>query len=124
MGTTSAATFTTDDERALIYTILGLSAEQMKDYKTAIEQIDKKLAIYRERKDAAAEAAFLNNAGYLHHLNGDYQLAWNAFLQSSEICENEKHSNGVIINAMNLAKMVTRFNNPVSDPSRTTDKRR
>ncbi len=103
----SARSFTTEDEEALIYSIFGDSYTLGKDYESAIPFILKKIEIFRKRKDAAAEAIFYNNLGYLYFLRGDYKKAWNYFHSSLRVCEKNNIHQGIIENCLNLSRIVS-----------------
>ncbi len=106
MGSGTAYGFTAQDERALIYSIIGASFGADKDYLQAIRYLEQKLAIYQKKKNFAAQAAFLNNLGYLHFLRGDYQSAWSSFSGSLEICSKSSLNFGVLNNSLNLGQLV------------------
>jgi CHAT domain-containing protein/Tol biopolymer transport system component len=106
MGSAAASGFTTRDEKALIYSIIGTSFAEDKDYADAIHNLDEKLKIYHKRKDYAAEASFYNNLGYLYFLRGDYPAAWLNFSQSLKICTEQLLFFGSINNSLNLGQLV------------------
>jgi CHAT domain-containing protein/Tol biopolymer transport system component len=105
MGTISSAQFTTKDEKAVLYTILGSGFEDEKDYTNAIEYLQKKKELYFNSKDATAVAAFLNNIGYLYYLKGDYQSSWNSFKESIVLCEKDNIEYGILTNTLNMARL-------------------
>ncbi len=105
IGSSAAFGFTTEEERALIYTILGRSLAIEKDFSGAIDYFEKKLIIYQKRKDQRAVAAFLNNIGYLLALKGDLPAAWDKFNQSLELCEEKSIVNGIAVNCVNLGQL-------------------
>ncbi|MBN2411351.1 CHAT domain-containing protein [candidate division KSB1 bacterium] len=111
MGTGAALKFTTEDEKALVYSILGTSHSLEKNYSEAIDFFEKKREIYKKRKDYEAVATFLNNIGYLYFLKGDYSNSWSSFLESYEICKKREIIRGIIVNSTNLAKIVLSMNN-------------
>lgn len=102
--------FTTADEKALLFTIMGESYEMQKDYGQAIQFLEKKIALYREREDRWSESVFLNNAAYLYYLKGEPQKAWNSFKLSLEICEKEGITQGVVLNALSLGRIMSGLN--------------
>lgn len=106
MGSGTASGFTSQDERALIYSIIGASFSADKDYSQATRYLEEKLKIYQKKKNFAAEASFLNNLGYLHFLRGDYPSAWSNFSQSLEICRQNLLNFGALNNSLNLGQLV------------------
>ena len=106
MGGTSAAGFTLDDERALVFTILGQSFQEQKEYSNAIRFMKQKLKIFQKRRDYKAQATFLNNIGYLYFLAGDYSQAWDYFVTSLALCEKQQLDAGILKNSINLASVV------------------
>ncbi len=106
MGSGTASGFTSQDERALIYSIIGASFSADKDYSQAIQYLEEKLKIYQKKKNLTAEASFLNNLGYLHFLRGDYQSAWTNFSRSLEICSKQLLNFGALNNSLNLGQLV------------------
>ncbi|NOY60692.1 MAG: tetratricopeptide repeat protein, partial [Calditrichaeota bacterium] len=105
MGASSGGQLTTDEERAFTFTILGEGYEGEKEYSTAIDYFNKKLALFKKRKDHNAVATFLNNIAVLYFLKADYQSSWDYFLQSLEICEDKKIRQGIFSNSLNLSKV-------------------
>ncbi len=106
LATNSVTQFTTKDEKAVIYTIMGSGYQGEKNYNSAIEYLDKKLQLYHPQKDAALVAGILNNIGYLYFIKGDLPNAWDYFVKSLEICDKEDVSFGYITNTMNLSRIV------------------
>lgn len=105
IGGSAAFGFTAVEERALVYTIIGNILVETKRYEEAIRENEKKLALYRKRKDARAEAAVLNNLGYLQLLKGDPLSAWHHFERSYDLCLKQKVVAGVVVNAINLGQL-------------------
>ena len=101
--------FTTDEERALVYSIMANAYVQQKKFTMALKYYDKKLDIYHKRDDRVAEAIFLNNIGYLHYKNEDYAQAWNYFEKSLRICKKEDLTAGVLSNVINLGSLGVLF---------------
>ncbi|MBN2011100.1 CHAT domain-containing protein [candidate division KSB1 bacterium] len=95
--------FTTEEEMALVYSILADAYIQQKNYEKAIEYYEKKLAIYTERKDFTAQAIFHNNIGYLYYLSRNYQQAWNRYRLSLKLCDEHELVPGYLSNAINIA---------------------
>ncbi len=110
MASGAALKLTTNDERALVFSILGNSYARDKNYNEAISYLQKKMELYKKRKDYEANATFLNNIGFLYFLKGDYTNSWDYFLQSFEISKKRDIKRGVIINSTNLAKIVLALN--------------
>jgi CHAT domain-containing protein/Tfp pilus assembly protein PilF len=104
-ASTAAGGFTTDEEKALIYSIIGQSNLGQKSVKDAIYYLEKKLKIFRHRKDKIAEAIFLNNIAYLHYLDFNYGSAWEYYEKSYGICNKEKNVPGMLINIINIGSL-------------------
>ncbi len=113
LGGSAAFGFTTEEERALVYTILANVLVEEKRYEEAIAENEQKLALYRRRKDRRAEAAVLNNLGYLQVVKGDLAAAWKHFELSYRLCEREKVVAGVAVNAINLAQLALLMGDPL-----------
>ena len=107
---TAAGGFTTDEEIALIYSILGNAALGQRNVDHAIAFLEKKLEIYKEKKDRIAEAIFLNNLGYLNYLKADFSEAWDQFYHSYQICRKEEILPGQIMNGVNLSAIAVLVN--------------
>lgn len=107
MGAKSLIGFTTDDERALLFSIFGESHQLNKAYDDAIPFYQKKLALFEKRKDYVAMATFHNNIGYLYYLKGDYVNAWESFVQSLRICEKYRMIDGYILNSLSMGRVVS-----------------
>lgn len=99
--------FTTADEKALLFTIIGESYEQLKDFDQAIRFLEKKIALYRERSDRWSESIFLNNVGYLYYLKGDPRQAASFFKRSLELSEKEGITQGIVLNSLSLGRLTT-----------------
>ncbi|MBD3288804.1 tetratricopeptide repeat protein, partial [candidate division KSB1 bacterium] len=97
--------FTTDEETALVYSIMADAYLQQTNYEKVIEYHQKKLTIYRERKDKFAEAIFLNNIGYFYYRSEKYNQALDYFARSLTICKGENLTAGIISNIINLGAL-------------------
>ena len=104
-ASTAAEGFTTDEETALIYSIIGQSNLSQKSVKEAIYYLEKKKEIFKKRKDKVAEAIFLNNIGYLYYLDFNYGSAWEYYEKSYRICLKEKNVPGMLINIINIGSL-------------------
>ncbi len=102
---TAAGGFTTEEEEALIYAILGQSALGERSIDDALIFLKKRLEIYRKRKDKIAEAIFLNNIGYLSLFDFKLEHAWQYFESSFSICKKENNISGMMINLINLGSL-------------------
>jgi len=123
-ASTAAAGFTTDEERALIYSIIGQSNLGQKSVKEAMFYLEKKLKIYRDKKDRVAEAIFLNNIGYLYFLDFDYGKAWEYYKKSYKICNKEDNFPGKIINILNIGNLGILINKLSLLPQNSSDHKR
>lgn len=118
IGGSAAFGFTTVEEKALVYTILGNVLVESHRYEEAIQQNAQKLALYQRRKDRLAEAAVLNNLGYLYLLKGDLAAAWRHFDRSYELCVKGKVVAGIAVNAINLGQLALLMSDPaLLDPA-------
>ncbi|HDP99429.1 MAG TPA: CHAT domain-containing protein, partial [bacterium] len=104
-GSTAAEGFTTDEEVALIYSILGQAAYGQRSIGGAIDYLEKRLEIYQKRKDSLAEAILLNNIAYLNYIDCDYQAAWYYYEQSLQRSRKAKNLPGTLTNMLNLATL-------------------
>lgn len=113
---TAAGGFTTEEEEALIYAILGQSALGDRSIEKAITFLKKRLAIYRKRKDKIAEAVFLNNIAYLYFFDFKFENAWKYFESSMQICKKEDNFSGMLINLINLGSLGVLINKAGNQP--------
>ncbi len=107
MGMNSLKSFTTEDERALIFSIFADSYQRNKEYSSAISYVEKKVELFHGRKDYRAEATFYNNLGYIHFLRGDYLRAWEYYRRSLGLCEKYAIADGVIRNTLNMGRIAS-----------------
>jgi len=120
-ASTASEGFTTDEEKAFIYSIMGQAALENRSIPGAIHFLNKKIELYQKNKDKIAEAIFLNNIGNLYYWDSNYASAWDYFERSLKICKKEENIPGMLVNILNLAslgvilnKMKTaQFNSPV-----------
>ncbi len=110
MGVNSLKSFTTEDERALLFSIFADSYQQSREYDTAIDFVRKKSAIFHKRKNYRAEATFENNLAYIFYLKGDYAEAWHHYGRSLQLCQEYKIADGVIQNSINLGRLASGMN--------------
>ncbi len=108
IGTASLKGLTTDDERALLYTIISESYIRMRRYEQAIEFYRQKLDIYEKYKDKTPKAAFLNHLARLYYYKGDAETAFQYYLQSLQICRDQDLIYGYTINSLNLAELMAK----------------
>ncbi len=106
IGTASLKGLTTDDERALLYTIISESYIHLRRYEQAIDFYQQKMEIYEQYKDKSPKAAFLNHLARLYFLKGDYETAFQYYLQSLGICEEYDLIYAYCINSLNLAELM------------------
>ena len=118
MGSGSSGGFTTDEERALVHTIMGFNYSEKKDYPNAVNYFEKKLSIYQKLGDKRAEAAFLNNIAHFYYLQGNYKSAWQYFENSLQICKKEKFEGGILTNSLNLGRIAVTISIREEVPSR------
>ncbi|MFZ5516326.1 MAG: CHAT domain-containing protein [Candidatus Zhuqueibacterota bacterium] len=112
-ASTAAEGFTTDEEVALLYSIIGNAHLTKRSIDGALLYMEKKLHIYREREDRLAEAIILNNMGYLNYIDFRYDLAWQHFKKSLLLCNEEKNVPGALANIYNLGRLgvfISNFN--------------
>ena len=107
MGANSLKNFTTEDERALLYSIFAETYTRQKEYGSAISFYQKKIDIFHKRKDYRAEATFYNNLGYIYYLRGDHSSAWDNYRRSQQLCEKYRIPEGVVQNSLNLGRLAS-----------------
>jgi len=105
-GAASVNGFSTRDERALIYSILGSSYRELKTYAAAIDYMQKKLQLNDKNQDPQVRATFFNNLGYLHFLDGNFSQARINFERSLSLCKENKLNYGWITNCVNLCRLI------------------
>jgi CHAT domain-containing protein/Tol biopolymer transport system component len=110
MGVNSLKSFTTEDERALLFSIFADSYQESKNYSAAITFVQKKIDLFHKRKNYRAEATFANNLGYIYYLKGDYAQAWRQYVRSLALCKEYKISDGIIQNSLNLGRIASGLN--------------
>ncbi|MBN1352208.1 CHAT domain-containing protein [candidate division KSB1 bacterium] len=102
---TASEGFTTDEEYAVVYSIMGKSHANVQQFRKAIEYEKQKLQIYIKLENKHAEAIIRNNIGILHYIIGDFQGAWDYFESSLELSENYGYYDGAIANIVNLCAL-------------------
>lgn len=107
IGAKSVLYFSTDEEEAILYTILAATFQKERQFDKALALYEKKLAIYEQRHDYDAQAIFQNNIAYLYFVMGDYDNAWQWFVNSYGMCNKTKNINGQMINIANAAHLVS-----------------
>ncbi len=98
--------FTTDDDRAFLFTIMGKSYKELSDFDNAIEYFNQKWKLWQKHDDPGVRATILNYLGYLYYLKGDYHFSWQSFLRSREMCEKNEIHDGLFTNTLNLGILV------------------
>ncbi len=118
VGAKSVLQLTTDEEEAILYSILASTYQNERLYQRAISFYEKKLKIYEQRFDYEAQAIFLNNIAYLFFLQGDYDNAWYKFTESFWLANKKTKSLGIqLLNITNAANVwLTMAKEP--DPSK------
>ncbi|MBN1466177.1 CHAT domain-containing protein [candidate division KSB1 bacterium] len=106
VGAKSILQLSTDEEEAILYTILAEAFRQDRQFESAIAFYEKKLKIYEERFDYNAQAIFQNNMAYLYFVKGDYDNAWKWFTNSYWMCRSAKNVGGQLLNIANAAHVV------------------
>jgi tetratricopeptide (TPR) repeat protein/Tol biopolymer transport system component len=120
MATPGVEGLTTQDERALLYSILGESHKSLDQFDEAINQYQLKKDLYEK---GPGRANVLNALGVVSFLKGEYRKAWHYFERSYRICRRENIAIGQIHNATNLIHLALRMptlsaeRNPVSADS-------
>lgn len=97
IGAKSALQLTTDEEEAILYSILASTFQDEQQYLKAISFFQKKLEIYQQRFDYEAQAIFKNNIGYLYFLQGDYEQAWYEMTESYWFAQKKLKNIGIQI---------------------------
>ncbi|MBN1561753.1 CHAT domain-containing protein [candidate division KSB1 bacterium] len=106
IGAKSILQLSTDEEEAILYTILAETFRQDRQFDDAIAFYEKKLKIYEQRFDYNAQAIFQNNMAYLYFIKGDYDNAWKWFTNSYWMCRSAKNIGGQLLNITNAAHVV------------------
>jgi Tol biopolymer transport system component/tetratricopeptide (TPR) repeat protein len=102
--------FTTDDDRAFLFTIMGKSYKELSDFDNAIEYFNQKWRLWQKHDDPGVRATILNYLGYLYYLKGDYRFSWQSFMRSRELCEKNEIYDGLFTNTLNLGILVKSLN--------------
>ncbi|MBN1482766.1 CHAT domain-containing protein [candidate division KSB1 bacterium] len=106
IGAKSVLHFSTDEEEAILYSILAATFRQERQFDKALALYKKKLAIYEQRHDYEAQAIFQNNIAYLYFIMGDYHNAWSWFVNSYAMCNKTKNINGQMLNIANAGHLL------------------
>lgn len=104
-ASTAAEGFTTEEEIALLYSIIGNAKLTKRSIAGGISYLEKKLEIYSKRKDKLAQAVILNNIGYLYYVDFQYESAWENFKKSLVLCKKENNIPGSLANIYNLGRL-------------------
>jgi len=104
IGGASSEGLTKADEAALVYGLIGRSAEALKDFDTASGYEEKRLVIARGRKDRLAERISLNRLGRLRFDQRQYAAAWLNFSEVRRLAIDKKDEQGRYVAAQNLAE--------------------
>lgn len=107
---TASEGFTTDEEFAMIYSIMEKTHANTHRLQHAIHYAKKKLHIYRKLENKQAEAIIQNNIGILYYLIGDFQQAWQRFESSFRLCDKAEFYDGALINIIDLAALALTLN--------------
>ncbi|MEJ2627021.1 MAG: CHAT domain-containing protein, partial [bacterium] len=103
IGGASSEGFTPADELALVYGLISKSLEYQNSIFKAIEYENKRLEIFKKRKDKLAERVGYNRLGSLYYKISEFDKAWNNFYTSLLICRDYEDSEGSRINSLNLS---------------------
>ncbi|MBN1896059.1 CHAT domain-containing protein [bacterium] len=105
IGAASAEGLTKAEEAALIYGLKSKSYESLRETRPAIEEEKKRREIFRKRKDRLAERISLLRIGVLHFQAGEYDAAWDAFLEVWLNSEKKNDLEGYWTSALNLSSV-------------------
>jgi len=107
IGGALAEGFTLADEAAMTYGLISRSEETLKRYDRAVAYEEKRLSMFRNRKDRFAERISLNRLGLLYYKSADYDKAWEYFVLSLEASKKKKVNDavGMFVNAVNLGNV-------------------
>jgi CHAT domain-containing protein/Tfp pilus assembly protein PilF len=99
--------FTLADEAAMVWGLISRSSEDLKRMDDAVAYEQKRLSLFRKRKDGFAERISLNRLGLLYYKSSRFSEAWTYFAMSREASKKKKNydASGVFINTMNLANV-------------------
>ncbi|MCG3155643.1 MAG: Protein TolB [bacterium] len=104
-GESSTEGLTREQEKALIFTLIGASHEARKELPEALAAYEQKVAAARQRKDRPGEAIALNNLGDLWYSQHDFDKALAYFEASFQVCQRYQIPAGKIVNLINLGNV-------------------
>ena len=104
-GESNTAGLTYEQEKALLFSIIGESYVAAKDFANAIETFEQKAEAFRQKKNLAGEARALNNLGLLWYSYHDFTKAYDYFARSYNLCARLQVPAGKIINVINMGNI-------------------
>jgi len=104
-GESNTEGLTYEQEKALLFSIIGESYVAAKDFANAIAVFEKKAAAFRRKKNLAGEARALNNLGALWYSYHDFDKAYDYFTRSFNLCARLQAPAGKIINVINMGNI-------------------
>jgi len=104
-GESNTDGLTYEQEKALLFSIIGESYVAAKDFANAIAVFEKKAAAFRQKKNLAGEARALNNLGALWYSYHDFIKAYDYFTRSFNLCARLQTPAGKIINVINMGNI-------------------
>ncbi|MDZ7725475.1 MAG: tetratricopeptide repeat protein [candidate division KSB1 bacterium] len=105
LGLQSTLSFSSMDETAFIYSILGQTHLARDDFDRALEYYQDKQQLYLKEHDYEAVAIVYNNMGYINYLRGDYQNAWDHFREAYWKCRKTNYIAGEALNLRNAGQI-------------------
>ncbi len=105
LGGASAEGFTPDEELALVYRLASSNLEMLKNFPAAIEYENKRLEIFRQKKDVLAERMSLNRLGVLYYQLPDFDRSWEYFRECWEKSKKKKDAQGRWVGAVNMGNV-------------------
>ena len=103
IGGALAEGFTAADEALLVYGLASRSCDALKNFREAVYYEQKRLAIFRKRKDGLGERITLNRLGMLLYKAGDLSDAWTCFYQAYHQCVKAKDQKGRLASLANMS---------------------
>ncbi|MDZ7266013.1 MAG: CHAT domain-containing protein [candidate division KSB1 bacterium] len=111
-GESSTEGLTREQEKALLFSIIGASHEARKELPEALAAYEQKVAAARQRQDRPGEAIALNNLGSLWYSRHAFDKALACFEASFQVCQRYQIPAGKIVNLINLGSVALQPGQP------------
>jgi CHAT domain-containing protein/lipopolysaccharide biosynthesis regulator YciM len=107
IGGVAAEGLSTAEKVALVYGLISLNTEALKQYPEAIIYEKKRLAIYQKRKDKLSERITITRLGILYYKMAEFEQAWKYFYRVWKKCKKVKDAHGCFVNVVNMGNVAT-----------------